>query len=172
MKKLTIAALITGSLVATSAYAEDFLNLQNTDKKAIKVEQADFGAYKVLAGHKLVSKSIANPDAIVGEHGEQAIVKSDVVSDKLTEGALVKNIFNGTVSTVSGNINVLLEEGQSAKAIASQLGLKVEKVFSNTGIVVFDAKNHDVLSMYKAIKQLDGVKAARIEVRSSLHEAR
>ncbi|PAY02585.1 hypothetical protein CKO50_04240 [Pseudoalteromonas sp. HM-SA03] len=174
MNKLKIAALITGSLFLAQAEAND--NLTPKMEKVNKVasfEQPDFGAYKIMSDYALVPAAIADPNAVISKKGNKALVKSTSVSKLFTKGSLVKNIFNGEIAPVSGNINLLLKDGASASDLASEFDVAVENTYDGGRIAVVSVNsNQDLLGKLAELKQSGKVVEAKIEVLGTLYTSR
>ncbi|AUJ69541.1 MULTISPECIES: hypothetical protein [Pseudoalteromonas] len=174
MNKLKIAALITTSLFLTQAEARD--NLTPKLEKANKVanfEKPDFGAYKIMSDYALVPLAIADPSAVISQKGEKALVKSTSISQLFTKGSLVKNIFNGEIAPVSGNINLLMKDNASARELASEYGVAVENTYDGGRIAVVSVNsNQDLLGKLAELKQSGKVVEARIEVLGTLYTSR
>ncbi|KJY96743.1 hypothetical protein [Pseudoalteromonas piscicida] len=174
MNKLKTAVLITASLLLTQAEARDNLTPKlEKAKKMTNIERPDFGAYKIMSEYVLVPVTIADPESIVSKMGSKALVKSTSASKLFTKGSLVKNIFNGEIAPVSGNINLLLKNNVSAHDLASEYGIDVESIYDDGKIAVVSVRgNQDLLSKFAELKQSGKVVEARIEVLGTLYESR
>ncbi|MEJ6476453.1 hypothetical protein [Pseudoalteromonas piscicida] len=174
MNKFKIAALVVATLGLSQAEAKD--NLTPKMEKVNKVSSVDkpeFGAYKIMSGYALVPETLADPKTIVSHKGTKALVKSGSDSELFTKGSLVKNIFNGEISPVSGNINLLLTGNVSAYELAKEFGMKVESTYDGGKIAVMSINNkQDLLKKYSELKQSKNVVEAKIEVLGTLYTAR
>ncbi|WP_440055685.1 S8 family serine peptidase [Pseudoalteromonas sp. T1lg65] len=175
MKKFKLASLITLSVITMHANAGDIEALASIkeDKKIVKIEQPDFGAYKIVHGVSQVPASLANPEMIIQQQGDMAVVKSGDTTSKLTKGVIVKNLLTGKFAPTSGNITVLLKKGSSPKAVAERLGLLVKSNFANGEIAVLSVPaGQDLLEILNKLKAQPELKEARIEVLDTLYETR
>ena len=170
---LGVAACFSLSAQANSNFDKE-LQLPKKKVTSLKIDKPDFGSYKIEKELRLVPSSIVADEHVVSQIGNMAVVKADVVADKgkVTRGALVRNILTNNLSTLSGNIKVLLKDNASASSVASAMGLKVASVFPGTQIAVLAVSNdQDILVVSEQLKKSNLVKEARIEVLETIYSA-
>jgi len=104
--------------------------------------------------------------------GEITVVSVETSSDVVTKGTLVRNIFTNNLTSLSGNITILLKDGMSASDVASAAGLKVVSLFPGTKIAVLAVNDgQDILVASKQLKASGLIKEAKIEVLETIYTA-
>lgn len=163
--------------VACFSVAASASSLISSEKPVKKVEKlkytsSDFGAYKVERNLKLIPQSVASDQHIVSLKGSMAVVDVEHPADLVTKGTLVRNIFTNNLTSLSGNITVLLADGVVAKDVAENTGLRLVSSFSGTKVAVFAVnENQDVLKASGLLKDSGMVKEAKIEVSETIYQA-
>jgi len=174
MNKLVIlgaAACISLSATASSL-ADKELQLPKKPVNSVKYSKTDFGSYVVEKNLRLVPTSVAADEYVVSTKGEMAVVESSEASSLVTKGTLVRNVLTNNLTSLSGNITVLLKDGMNATEVAQLSGLKVVSVFPGTKIAVLAVnEGQDILAAAEQLKSSDYTKEARIEVLETIYTA-
>lgn len=176
MKFNKITVLITSVLLSTSVMAQantdrELLKPVNTTSKRV-IQKADFGSYTVQRNLVSVPKSVASADMVISTEGNMAIVHSDTPIERVTKGTLVKNSLTNEVSSLSGNISVLLKSEVSANDVSEMTGLSLVSAFAGTQIAVFKVTGtQDLIEASKQLRATGLVKVAKIEVLEIMHKA-
>ena len=160
------ACISFGATANTSSDKE--LQLPKKQVAKLKFDKADFGSYKIEKNLRLVPSSVASEEHVVMQKGEMTVVSVDKSSDVVTKGTLVRNIFTNNLTSLSGNITILLKDGMSASDVASAAGLKVVSLFPGTKIV---NDGQDILVASKQLKESGLIKEAKIEVLETIYTA-
>ena len=168
---LSAAACISLSATANTSFDKE-LELPKKQVASLKFDKADFGSYKVEKSLRLVPSSVAAEEHVVMKKGEMSVVNVATESELVTKGSLVRNILTNNLSTLSGNITILLKDGKTASDIASATGLKVVSVFPGTKIAVMAVNDgQDILVASEQLKASGFSKEARIEVLETIYTA-
>ena len=168
---LSTAACISLSASANTSFDER-LQLPKKQVSTIKYTKADFGSYKVERNLRLVPSSVAADEHVVMQKGDMAVVDVASTSDLVTKGTLVRNVLTNSLSSLSGNITVLLKDGITASDIAAAAGLKVVSVFPGTKIAVLAVNDgQDILVAAEQLNASGYAKEARIEVLETIYTA-
>ncbi|KPZ63889.1 hypothetical protein AN392_02844 [Pseudoalteromonas sp. P1-16-1b] len=170
---IVLGAAACISLGATANTSSD-KELQFPKKQVAKLnfDNVDFGSYKVEKNLRLVPSSVASDDHVVMRKGEITVVSVETSSDVVTKGTLVRNIFTNNLTSLSGNITILLKDGMSASDVASAAGLKVVSLFPGTKIAVLAVNDgQDILVASKQLKASGLIKEAKIEVLETIYTA-
>ena len=161
------ACISFGATANTSSDKE--LQLPKKQVAKLKFDKADFGSYKIEKNLRLVPSSVASEEHVVMQKGEMTVVSVDKSSDVVT---LVRNIFTNNLTSLSGNITILLKDGMSASDVASAAGLKVVSLFPGTKIAVLAVNDgQDILVASKQLKESGLIKEAKIEVLETIYTA-
>lgn len=169
---LSAAACISLSATADTSFEKELQLPKNNVVTNAKFEKADFGSYKVENNLRLVPSSVAAQEHVVMQKGDMSVVNVANSLDIVTKGALVRNILTNTLSTLSGNITVLLKDGVNASDVAAVTGLKVVSVFPGTMIAVLAVnEGQDILAASAQLKESGYTKEARIEVLETIYSA-
>ena len=168
---LSTAACISLSAAANTSFDER-LQLPKKQVSSIKYTKADFGSYKVEKNLRIIPANIVSDEHVIMRKGDMAIVSVDEPSHLVTKGTLVRNVLTNSLTTLSGNITVLLKDDFSANDIASVTGLKVVSVFPGTNIAVLAVNDgQDILIESEQLKSLKLAKEVRIEVLETIYTA-
>lgn len=136
-------------------------------KEAIKGE---FGAFKLEPTLQVVPSSVASADLVVAEKGSMAIVSSAASDETVGKGSVVRNTLTNQLTTLTGNITVLLAKNASAGELAAISGLEVVSVFPGTEIAIFAAKEGtDLLEAFNSINNSDLAVESKIEVTDTIY---
>ena len=170
---IVLGAVACISFTATSSMNIDKdLQLPKKPVTKLKFNKADFGSYKIEKNLRLVPSSVASDDHVVMRKGEITVVSVETSSDVVTKGTLVRNIFTNNLTSLSGNITILLKDGMSASDVASAAGLKVVSLFPGTKIAVLAVNDgQDILVASKQLKASGLIKEAKIEVLETIYTA-
>ncbi len=168
-------ALVAASVFSVSALAapKDVTFVKNASNQVFNGAdvKADFGHYVVQRGLKLVPTFVADQSQSLGNVAGQSVVKAEGETSLVTKGTLVKSLFTGELVPLSGRINVLLNDGVSARDLANRFGASVVSEFASSGVVVLEvAEGQDLLELKKALAGSQEVREARIEVLEVLHK--
>lgn len=165
------AACLSLSAAANTGFDKE-LKLPKQQVSNLKFNKADFGSYKVEKNLRLVPTSVAAGEHIVMQKGQMSVVRVENASDLVSKGTLVRNILTDNLTTLSGNITVLLQDGISASEVALAAGLKVISVFPGTKIAVLSVnEGQDILAASRQLKASGYTKEARIEVLETIYTA-
>ncbi|MEG3757567.1 hypothetical protein V5096_06360 [Pseudoalteromonas carrageenovora] len=168
---LGAAACISLSATAGSA-ADKELQLPKKSVNSVKYSKTDFGSYVVEKNLRLVPSSVAADEHVISTKGDMAVVESAAASQLVTKGALVRNVLTNNLTSLSGNITILLKDGISATEVAQLSGLKVVSVFPGTKIAVLAVNDgQDILTAAEQLKSSGYTKEARIEVLETIYTA-
>ncbi|NMR24573.1 hypothetical protein HH219_03245 [Pseudoalteromonas sp. NEC-BIFX-2020_015] len=166
------ALCLSLSVQANTNFDKELVELPKKKVASLKIDKPDFGTYKVEKQLRLVPSSIVSGEHVVSQIGDMAVIKADISSEVVTKGTLVRNIFTNNLSTLSGNIKVLLKDDVSAHSVASTLGMRVISVFAGTQIAVLAiSEGQDILALSEQLRSADLVKEARIEVQETIYSA-
>ncbi|WP_404341564.1 hypothetical protein [Pseudoalteromonas mariniglutinosa] len=176
MKLNKLIALSAAACIAVTAQAntdkDKELKLAAKQASSLKFTQTDFGSYKVEKSLRLVPASVVADQHVVMRKGDMAVVNATQSSDLVTKGTLVRNILTDNLTSLSGNITVLLKDGMSADDIAVAMGMKVVSVFPGTAVAVLAVSaNQDILITAKELKSQGYAKEAKIEVLETIYTA-
>ncbi|MFS1525848.1 hypothetical protein ACL7TT_17355 [Microbulbifer sp. 2304DJ12-6] len=174
---LTAALCLSGMAQASA--------VDSVEKKDIKVKQlrtisearansAEFGMFKVERSMASVPSSIAAPEQVVAVKGEMAIVSidADAARDVVAKGTIVRNTLTDELTTLTGNITILLGENVSASEVAAAAGMEVVSVFPGTDIAILKVREgNDLLEAFNAIRQSGLTVESRVEVTETMHKA-
>lgn len=174
-KKLMIVSAAT--LFASTSFAVDLssvLKEKVQQKPAVDLKQlsarkqmADFGIYRVEE-LSMVPRALADVDKVVSEKGMMSIVKSDGPIDLVNKNTVVRNLMTNELTSLTGNINVLLSEGARASDVELEFGLTL--VANPTQrMAVFKAENQDLVELYKTLSTSALVSEARIELSDTIY---
>jgi len=168
---LGAAACISLSATAGSV-ADKKLQLPKKPVTSVKYSKTDFGSYKVEQNLRLVPVSVAADEHVVSKQGDMAVVQTTAESQLVTKGTLVRNVLTNNLTSLSGNITILLKDGISATEVAQLSGLKVVSVFPGTKIAVLAVNDgQDILTAAEQLKSSGYTKEARIEVLETIYTA-
>ncbi|GAA5442759.1 hypothetical protein Misp06_00934 [Microbulbifer sp. NBRC 101763] len=180
LNKLTILTAAMCLSGITQANAIDAVEKKDIEIKklntiaAARTNSADFGIFKVERSLKTVPTSIAAPESIVVTKGEMAIVNigNNSASDVVGKGTIVRNTITNKLTTLTGNITILLGKNVEASEVASISGMEVLSVFPGTDIAILKVKEgNDLVEAFNAIKQSGLAVESRVEVTETMHEA-
>ncbi|AWF81171.1 hypothetical protein BTJ40_10265 [Microbulbifer sp. A4B17] len=171
---LTVAVCLSGVVQASTIDKE--LSTENKELKVTKLRAstADFGIFKIERSLSSVPSSIAAPERVVSTKGEMAIVNiaDDSATDVVGKGTVVRNTMTDELTTLTGNITILLNKNVNASDVASVAGMEVLSVFPGTDIAILKIKEgNDLLEAFNAIKQSGLAIESRVEVTETIHEA-
>ncbi|MBH0076357.1 hypothetical protein I6F48_12425 [Pseudoalteromonas sp. SWYJ118] len=168
---LSTAACISLSASANTSFDER-VQLPKKQVSSVKYTKADFGSYKVERNLRLVPSSVVADEHVVMQKGDMAVVDVASKSDLVTKGTLVRNVLTNSLSSLSGNITVLLKDGITASDVAAAAGLKVVSVFPGTKIAVLAVNDgQDILVAAEQLNASGYAKEARIEVLETIYTA-
>ncbi|WP_444886303.1 hypothetical protein [Microbulbifer sp. JMSA008] len=174
---LTAALCVSGMAQASPI---DSMDKKNAGTKPLKTlaaattDSAELGIFKVERSLKSVPSSIAAPEHIVARKGEVAIVNigDDSVKDIIGKGTIVRNTITKELTTLTGNVTILLSKNVTASEVAEATGMKVLSVFPGTDIAILKIKEgNDLLEAFNAIKQSGLTIESRVEVTETMHKA-
>ncbi|WP_226646702.1 hypothetical protein [Microbulbifer variabilis] len=174
---LTTAVCLSGMAQANaidSIDKKDIITKQPRTLSAARTSSAEFGIFKVERSLTSVPSSIAAPEHIVARKGEVAIVNigDDSVKDVVGKGTIVRNTITKELTTLTGNVTVLLSKNVTASEVAEATGMKVLSVFPGTDIAILKIKEgNDLLEAFNAIKQSGLTIESRVEVTETMHKA-
>lgn len=172
-KLIILGAVACISLNATaSSVLDKKLQLPKKPLSTVKYSKTDFGSYVVEKNLRLVPISVAAEEYIVSTKGEMAVVKSSDPTSIVTKGSLVRNVITNNLTSLSGNITILLKDDMTATEVAKLSGLKVVSVFPGTKIAVLAVNDgQDILAAAEQLNSSDYTKEARIEVLETIYTA-
>lgn len=135
-----------------------------------KAVKGEFGAFKLEPSIQVVPSALASADSVVGENGAMSFVSSQTTNDLVGKGSVVRHTLTNQLTTLTGNITVLLNKNASASELASLDGLKLVSVFPGTDIAIFSAEEgKDLLEAYKSINESGLVAESKIEVSDTIY---
>ncbi|WP_444884747.1 hypothetical protein [Microbulbifer sp. PSTR4-B] len=170
---LTAAMCISGMTQASVMENEFSAEVGGFKVKQLR-ENAEFGIFKVEHSLARVPSSIAAPDQTVTTTGQIAIVNIDKNSERgiVGKGTIVRNTITGELTTLTGNVTVLLSKNVTASEVAEATGMKVLSVFPGTDIAILKIKEgNDLLEAFNAIKRSGLTIESRVEVTETMHKA-
>ncbi|WNZ58402.1 hypothetical protein QT397_13995 [Microbulbifer sp. MKSA007] len=171
---LTAAVCLSGIVQASDIDKE--LNVESKEIKVTKLRTstADFGIFKIERSLSSVPTAIAAPERIVSTKGEMAIVDiaDDSTTDVVGKGTVVRNTMTNELTTLTGNITILLDKNVSASEVASVANMEVLSVFPGTDIAILKVKEgNDLLEAFNVIKESGLAIESRVEVTETINEA-
>ncbi|REL30866.1 hypothetical protein [Thalassotalea euphylliae] len=166
------AVAIVSNAAQANNSIEDKLS-QSVSKTATLTQQtkAEFGAYKVEPALQLVPASIADTKNVVAAKGAMSVVTGNS-SDIVSKGSVVRNTLTNELTTLTGNIIVLLAKDADASAVAAQAGMRVVSVFPGTDLVVFGAiPGNDLVDAFNSLNKSSLALSSKVEVTDTLFTA-
>ena len=147
--------------------------LGEAEKKVTVIKEAikgEFGAFKLEPSLQVVPSAVASTELVVAEKGSMSIVTSQGSDETVGKGSVVRNTLTNQLTTLTGNITVLLSENASASELAAVAGLEVVSVFPGTDIAIFAAKEGtDLLKAFNSINQSELAVESKIEVTDTIY---
>ena len=132
---------------------------------------AEFGAYKVEPSLQLVPASIADTKNVVAAKGAMSVVTGNT-TDVVGKGSVVRNTLTNELTTLTGNIIVLLAKDADASLLAEQAGMKVVSVFPGTDLAVFGAiQGNDLVAAFNSLNESSLALSSKVEVTDTLFTA-
>ncbi|WP_444918128.1 hypothetical protein [Microbulbifer sp. JMSA003] len=177
--KINKLIILTATMcISGIAQANDIKQGAITESKQVKAtqakENAEFGIFKIEHSLTRVPLSLAAPEQIIATKGESAIVDidTDSATDIVGKGTIVRNIITNKLTTLTGNVTILLSKNVTASEVAEATGMEVVSVFPGTDIAILKVKEgNDLLEAFNAMKQSGLTIESRVEVTESMHEA-
>lgn len=171
--------MILGATVGLSGMAqadivvEPVLGQQQVKVAAVKqAVKGEFGAFKLEPSLQVVPSSVASSNLVVAEKNGMSIVSGQATDDLIGKGTVVRNTLTNELTTLTGNITVLLNKGASADALASAAGLEVVSIFPGTDIAVFTAEpGADLLKAFNSISESGLAIESKVEVTDTIYTA-
>lgn len=136
--------------------------------------QPDFGVFKIERSLMTIPSSIADSQKVVATKGLKSFVEvNQSAGDELIgRGSVVRNMLTDKLSTLTGNIILLLDENASASEVALATNMEVVSIFPGTNIAVFKAADGvDLMTAFNALNQSDLVLESKIEVADNMFES-
>lgn len=170
--------MILGAAVSLSGMAQanitdkEFGPIEKSGAKQIATVAGEFGAYKLEPSLEMVPTAIASSSLVVAEKGNMSIVTANVASELTGIGSVVRNTLTNKLTTLTGNVTVLLHKDASAAELASQAGMEVVSVFPGTDIAIFRiSEGNDLLEAFNSIKKSGLALESKVEVTDTIYEA-
>ncbi len=175
---LTAAVFLSGTAQANVVDKEFGVEQKLTMTKktvASKAVASELGLFKVESSLTSVPSSIASATGLVANKGEMAIVAKadDSASDIVGKGSVVRNTLTNELTTLTGNITVLLNNNASASQVAAASGMEVVSTFPGTDIVILKAvEGQDLVEAFDALRESGLTVESRVEVTETMYKAR
>jgi hypothetical protein len=176
-KIVTIATALCLSGLAQASIIDKTLITPTLETKKISTvnnTSAEFSTYKVEPLMATVPSAIASADSVVVSKGTMSIVNIDAasVSDVVGKGSIVRHTLTNELTTLTGNVTVLLNNGVSADELATAAGMEVVSVFSRTNIAILKvSEGKDLVEAYKNLQASGLAAESKIEVTSTIYSA-
>ncbi|WKD48314.1 hypothetical protein [Microbulbifer spongiae] len=182
MKLNTLMILTAALYLSGMAQASAVDNMEKNDIKVkplgtisgARASSAEFGIFRVERSMASVPSSIAAPEQVVAIKGEMAIVNinADAATDIVAKGTIVRNTLTDELTTLTGNITVLLGKNVSASEVASVAGMEVLSEFPGTDIAILKVReSNDLLKALNAIQHSGLTLESRVEVTETMNKA-
>lgn len=176
MKLQKLMMLGAVACLSNAAQANDSLEqlLSQTASNTTSLTQhvkGELGAYKVEPSLQLVPAAIADSKNVVAAKGAMSVVKGNA-SDIVGKGSVVRNTLTNELTSLTGNIIVLLAKDADASAVAAQVGMKVVSVFPGTDLAVFEAvQGNDLVAAFNSLNESSLALSSKVEVTDTLFTA-
>lgn len=176
-KLIAMTTLVCLSGLANANIVDKGFDLPSVEKKKfakVTYTASKLGAYKVEPLMATIPSSIASTDSVVVSKGAMSIVNIDAASasDVVGKGSIVRHILTNKLTTLTGNITVLLNNGVSADALATEVGMEVVSVFTKANIAILKvSEGKDLVEAYNMLRASALAAESKIEVTSTIYSA-
>ena len=174
-KIIALSTVVCLSGFANANIIDKGFELPSVEKKKIakiKYTTSELGAYKVEPLMATIPSSIASTDSVVVSKGAMSIVNIDAASDVVGKGSIVRHTLTNELTTLTGNITVLLNNGVSADALATEVGMEVVSVFTKANIAILKvSEGKDLVEAYNMLRASALAAESKIEVTSTIYSA-
>lgn len=175
--KLTLVALATiGTMASVQAVEvspelKRLMPAKSETVKAKKVENADFGVYKLLPDLALAPASLA-ADKAAGTLSGRALVQQAVVN---TDGvvktdAVVRNLLTGELGVVTGRLSILANDAAALQRLQQEFGLKSVKTVGDKIAIMQAPAGANLTELVDSVRKSGLVKEARLDVVEKLYK--
>jgi hypothetical protein len=174
-KLIAMTTVVCLSGLANANIIDKGLELPLVEKKKItkvKYTPSKLGAYKLEPLMAVIPSAIASADSVVETKGAMSIVNIDIdsTSDVVGKGSIVRHSLTNKLTSLTGNITVLLNDGVKASDLAKTVGMEVVSVFPKTNIAILKAtKGNDLLEALAGLKLSGLVAESKVEVTNSIY---
>ncbi len=167
------AVLFSGFVQANSVNPSlEPLKAKKATVKIVKVTSAEFGAYKLEPMMASVPSAIASEDNIVESKGSMSIVRKSEPSNVVGKGTVVRHLLTNELTTLTGNVTVLLNNNTNADELAKSVGMEVVSIFPRTNIAIFKIKQgNDLLEAFNSLKKSSLITESKVEVTNTIYKA-
>ena len=177
-KIIVLSAVACLSGLANANIIDKDIKLPSLEKKKIisKVQHTNsgLGAYKLEPLMQMIPSAIASEDSIVESRGTMSIVNvaNTSTSDVVGKGSIVRHSLTNKLTSLTGNITVLLNNGVNASELATATGMEVVSVFPKTNIAILKVvEGADLIEAFNNLKASSLVAESRVEVTSTFYSA-
>lgn len=139
------------------------------------LSSAEFGSYKIEPQLKSVPSSVAAMDNVVATRGNMSIVKvaPSAEPELAGKGTIVRSLLTNQLTTLTGNVTVLLNKNAIASELATKVGMEVVSVFPGTDIAILKiVEGQDLVAAFNKLKQSGLVVESKVEVTDTIYSAR
>lgn len=163
---------LSGAVQADVTIDNNFENKAMKTTTVVNYSQAEFGAYKVERSLQLVPSAIAAADQVVASKGTMSVVQAAASDDVVGKGSVVRNTLTNEVTTLTGNVIVLLSKNANASDLAAQANMEVVSLFPGTDIAVFAVQQgKDLVEAYNSLSGSELALSSKVEVTDTIFTA-
>ena len=171
--KLTLCSLAIASSVQAIEVQMSQEIVNDTQSKSEPVSATSYGIYQVETNLTTVPKSLAANQKVVADVNGLSIVSlaGKQLPQVVQKGSVLRNVITGEYAIASGNITVLVKESEQISVLAEKYSLSVDKNFSNTNLVIFNAADGvDLVDLITRLKSDAMIKEARLDIQDNLNK--
>lgn len=178
--KLTLVALAAIGTMASVQATEISPELRKltpakteavTSKTVKKVENADFGVYKLLPDLALAPASLAAGSAEGTLSGRALVQQTTVNSDGVVKtDAVVRNLLTGELGVVTGRLSILANDAAALQRLQQEFGLKSVKTIGNKVAIMQAPAGANLTELIESVRKSGLVKEARLDVVEKLYK--
>ncbi|CAI3794156.1 hypothetical protein [Rheinheimera sp. MM224] len=175
--KLTLVALATIGTMASAQAAEvspELKKLVPAKTEAVKirkVENADFGVYKLLPDLALAPASLAADNTKGTLSGRTVVQQAAVNTDGVVKtDAVVRNLLTGELGVVTGRLSILANDAAALQRLQQDFGLKLVKAVGNKIAIVQAPAGANLTELVNSVRKSGLVKEARLDVVEKLYK--
>lgn len=175
--KLTLVALATIGTMASAQATEvspelkKFMPAKTEIVKAKKVENADFGVYKLLPDLALAPASLAADQAKGTLSGRTVVQQTAVNTDGVVKtDAVVRNQLTGELGVVTGRLSILAKDSAALQRLQQEFDLKPVKTVGDKIAIMQAPAGANLTELVESIRKSGLVKEARLDVVEKLYK--
>lgn len=169
---LSAALGLSGLAQASAVMDNDFIGNNNKPVTLVNTAKGELGMFKIESKLRGVPTSIAATDSVVATKGSMSIVKAadDAAPELVGKGTIVRHLLTNDLTTLTGNVTVLLGKNAIAEDLATSVGMELVTVFPGTDIAILKVnQGSDLLQAFNQLKQSELVLESKVEVTDTIY---